>query len=172
MPDPQGPNSSLVVGRIVLEFPDGFFGQAPTTLEDNVQLSLMDTADNRRLEVFTKLHGYYYFPAEPGNTYVLQSWSAEVVRGNHRSSLAPSKIGWRFKVQPGKVNYLGDIILTFRAPNKSSQVGKSSEWDYDIGVDVKFEPAGVKEFVAEMDPSSPWLAFDVIPAKLMRSEAD
>jgi len=172
MPEPQGSSSSLVVGRFVVDFPDGFFGQSATTLENHVKLAFRDSADDNRLEVFTQKRGYYYFVAEPGDTYVLETWSASVNRGNHRGSLGPGKIGWRFKVEPGKVVYLGDVMLTFRSPNKSSQVGRSSEWGYDIDVDVSLKPAGVKEFVSELDAESPWLAFEVSPAKLMRSEAE
>lgn len=168
LPKPQGSDSSLVVGNLVLDFPDGFFSQPPTTLDRHVEVTFKDLTDGALVRVYTQNRGYYYFAGKPGDSYVMQTWSATVSGGNGEYSIGPFKIGWLFTAQPGKMTYLGDVTVVFRRPNRTKQVGNSAEWDYDIDSKVNMRPAAVKEFLKETEAESPWLDYEVVAAKLTR----
>ena len=66
-PKADGTHGCLVIGNIVLDFPDGFFSESARTIASGIRVNFTDLDENKSFFVYTSNDGYYYFAAEPGH---------------------------------------------------------------------------------------------------------
>lgn len=170
LPAPQGPESSLVVGNMVIDFPDGFFDLAPTTLDQHVELTFRDVSDNKNITVYTANGGFYYFLADPGKTYRLESCSAKVSGAHGTYSTGHLRLNWAFTVEPRKLVYLGHYFIIFRAPKVVEAHGNRSNWDYDIHSQFLLKPDSMRQFISDTQADSPWVSYELVRAKISREK--
>ena len=72
-PKANGTHDCLVIGNIVLDFPDGFFNEQARTIADGIVINIIDLDENRSFSISTN-HGFYFFIPEPGHKYKLENF--------------------------------------------------------------------------------------------------
>src|SRR3989304_8102826 len=73
IPAPEKADDSLVIGHLVLDFPDGFFEQPSRTIESGVMLHLVNTTKQTRFSLLTS-GGYFRFLSHGADEYLLKGY--------------------------------------------------------------------------------------------------
>ena len=76
IPEPEESGNSLIIGSIILDFPDGFFDGASTTITRSIKVKLLNTTKKRSFTLST-IDGYFYFLTNGTDSYVLESFEFE-----------------------------------------------------------------------------------------------
>ncbi len=170
LPAPERTGSSLVIGSLVVDFPDGYFDQTPARLDSRVQLNLTDVTTGREFRLTTEGGGFYYFPGTPGDTYRLDSWEFYQEIGHTRYRGAPYEVKLEFRVPADKVVYTGHLLYTFTKPESKELYQGRKSFSFKTSATLSDRPDTVKEFIARKQEDSPWLAYDIVEAQLARSK--
>ncbi len=182
IPGPKSAGDSLLIGSVVLEFPDGFLGQPARTVGSNLLLHFLDLTSGRR---FARLavDGYFYFRGSGDDRYVLESYEYSTQDDTGEYNLDDS-IGQEFSAIPGKLVYVGRLAVRYEKPRISGQVtfaqaigfdddgmflALESEhlpfihrmapvyWQYDRTIERSWDDAALLAYLKDKDPRSPWL---------------
>ena len=147
--DPMGPNSSLVVGRVVInnQF-QGSLGQLPIgTVQYGIEVEIVSEEESQFIKATTGRGGYFVVPNIPPNTYYL---SKVTFKGSSTNETDTAHITLRkghfFIPVPGKILDIGtysiDASESFRITAKPP---------------IPF-PEAAKAHLAERYAGTPWLA--------------
>ncbi len=182
IPEAKNTGDSLVIGSVALEFPDGFLGQPPRTIESNVLLHFRDLTSNRS---FARLavDGYFYFRGNGDDQYTLDSYDYSTQDYTGEYDLHDS-IGQSFSLVPGKLVYVGRIAVRYEKPRISNRVTfaqvigfddgglfgalksggfspihrmEPAYWQYDRTIQRSWDDAALLSYLKHKDPRSPWL---------------
>jgi hypothetical protein len=164
MPEPDEAENTLVIGSLVLDFPDGFFGQSPRSFAYNVKLNIRNATTGKRFTLTTS-DGYYYFLSSGRDMYVLEGYEYYVEMTNHRYNISRN-IGMTIAPEAGKLYYLGHITITYGSPELVSRDlsggEKTTYWDFDISSNTEYKPGAVKLYIREKDPDCCWLTYELV----------
>ena len=58
-PKADGTHGCLVIGNIVLDFPDGFFSESARTIASGIRVNFTDLDENKSFFVYTSNDGYF-----------------------------------------------------------------------------------------------------------------
>jgi hypothetical protein len=167
LPEPEETGNSLVIGSLVLDFPDGFFGLKPCAFNRGVKLTFLNTTTNRRFTLSTS-DGYFYFLTSGADTYVLESYEFSKKTDTHEYNVGRD-VDRSFTPAPGSLVYLGHITITYSAPDMVSKdrLGRktSTYWDYDVSAGVDFETDALLDYIRETEPESSWLTCELVSLK-------
>jgi hypothetical protein len=112
---PNEPNSSLVIGRIVVDnkYPGGLSGLLPLGMLDKALDVEVETRDGKQyFKVTTEEQGYFLIPNLPPNSYHLLSVIIEGRRSDGSNErYAPRLRRPIFTPVPGKVTYIGTLYI-------------------------------------------------------------
>ncbi|HUX12730.1 MAG TPA: hypothetical protein VMW87_06855 [Spirochaetia bacterium] len=169
-PSPEGPQSTLVVGNLRLEFPDGFFGMAPRTIENSIRLKFTDVTTETSFTVLTSGGGYFYFDANPGDTYRFESWDGSSETSQGRVSLGPAMVGAQFPAVPGKIVYFPHLLFTFASPKRAQTTGENSSWHYKISHSAESRPEEVRQFLLRNPEGMAWMSHDLVTVSFTRGQ--
>jgi hypothetical protein len=166
IPAPEDESTALVIGRLSLGFPDGFFRQSARTIRYGVTVHFQNVTKQSRFSVKTS-DGYYYFLSNGTDKYVLVSYEYREQSGAGNITLGGEKIMREFVPEPGKVVYVGDITYTYSAPDivKTESGGTHSTWNYVVTRDDGSDLEGVREYLRDKDNSGAWLQRDIVEVK-------
>jgi hypothetical protein len=159
IPNPEDELCCLVVGNLVLDFPDGFFTEGPRKIGQIVLINFTDLESNTAFQVFTSRDGYFFFGGKIGHKYRLDSWQVSIREGTSLYRLGPDKVGLVFDLVPGKVLYLWHMVITFNSPNR---YGGSYMWDYKPSILVMSKPDTIHDYIYAVQSNSVWLDYDVV----------
>jgi hypothetical protein len=182
IPQPKNAGDSLLVGSIVLEFPDGFLGQPARTIASNLLLHFRDVSRNTRF-VRPAVDGYFYFLGNGSDDYRLESYEYSY-RDDYGEYYLNDSIGQSFSAVPGKLVDVGRIIARYEKPRLSNRVTfaqviaieeegmfealnpesfpfahrtEPAYWRYDRTIDRRWDDAAVIAYLQRREPRSPWL---------------
>jgi len=177
IPQPKSAGDSLVIGNLVLQFPDGFLGQPARTVGSYLLLHFRDVTTNTRF-VRLAVDGYFYFRGNGSDEYRLESYeySNQDYGGDYYLN---DSIRQSFSAVPGKLVYVGQIAVRYEKPRISNRVtfaeatifddsGMSDHfptmhqtlsvfWQYDRTFDRRWDDSAVIAYLQRKDPHSPWL---------------
>jgi hypothetical protein len=159
IPNPEGELCCLVVGNLVLDFPDGFFTEGPRKIGWKVLVNFTDLENNTSFHSYTSNDGYFFFGGKLGHKYRLDSWQVSIREGTSLYRLGPDKVGLVFDLIPGKVLYLWHMLITFNSPNK---LGGSYMWDFKPSISVMSKPNTIHEYIYAVQMNSVWLDYEVM----------
>ncbi len=165
-PKPGDNQNSLIVGNIVLEFPDGFFSDSARRIVQGIQMNIRDFDENKLSHVLTGIDGYYYFVGKPDHKYVIESWEARIDDSSHIYSFGPNKWGLSFNSVAGKVIYLQNVLFTFRRPKRGAEEGYTTHWNFKTSVSTQWNPDGVRDFIEIKQKKSGWLDLEFVQAEI------
>lgn len=182
IPQPKSAGDSLLIGDVVLAFPDGFLGQPARNIGSNLLLHFRDVSRNTRF-VRPAVDGYFYFRGNGSDEYRLESYEYSYRDDNGEYYLNDS-IGQSFSAIPGKLVTVGRITVRYEKPRISNRVTfaqviaidddgmfealkpesfpfvhrmEPAYWKYDRTIDRRWDDAAVIAYLQRRDPRSPWL---------------
>ena len=167
MPEPEEAENSLVIGSLVLDYPDGFFDMKPCCFTRGVKLTILNTTTNRRFTLTTD-DGYFYFLSNGTDEYVLvgYEYTKRTDKGEYNVG---REVGRSFTPVPDSLVYLGHITITYSAPDQVSKerLGRKTTryWDYDVSAKVDFTTDALLDYIRETEPESSWLTYELVPLK-------
>ena len=149
--DPTGPNSSLVIGRVVIN--SQYLSRAPGgsafplgTIQDEIKVEI-ESEDESQFITATTAEGYFMLPNISPNTFNL---SGVTFGGQDGIGIAWMDITFRkkpfFTSVPGEILYLGTVSLEI-SENKRVTVKYSHP-----------NPEEAKSHLLKRYPGTPWLA--------------
>jgi len=124
---PTDPNSSLVIGRVVInnKHPGRFYGALPLgTVDQGIEVEVESHDGNQYFKVTTEKQGYFFIPNMPPNTYYVSRARFTGTDGRNRESYGLNFRRFNFTPVPGKITYIGTLFieLSERARKKIREV--------------------------------------------------
>ena len=160
-PQPVEEANTLVIGSLILDFPDGFYDTPPRKFTMNVQLSFRNTTQQRRFDIYTN-RGYFYFQSNGTDEYMLEEFQLlNQTIGNTRYSFASGPVNMRITPSPNKVIYLGHIVFTFSAPDATTRRGRSTYYNYETAVDIDWDEQVVQDYLMD-NKGATWLDHELV----------
>jgi len=151
---PSEPNSSLVIGRVVVsnKFPGSLSGLLPLgTLERGLDIEVESRDGKQSFKATTEEQGYFFIPNIPPNTYHILHVTIE----GGRSSGAKERYSMTlrrptFTPAPGRINYVGTLFvdLSDRGITKTQEVR---------------ETESARAYFLQRYSASPWTAREFLP---------
>ena len=162
LPQPADENESLVVGSLIMDYPDGFFRIGSMTFRNGIKLNIVNLATKNKFSVKTS-NGYFRFIANGQDGYLVRSYELIYVRGNWTYTCGPYDIGIRIPDNPHKVFYLGHVTELNTLPeflDKKSSGGNTTttSYDYKTEIIVDKDIEDIKLYLAD----SEWLSYDIV----------
>ncbi len=114
---PIDPNSSLIIGRVVIDNKySGNQGALPLGVVDvGIEVEVESRDESQYFKVTTEKQGYFFIPNIPQNTYqVSGAWFEGVFGSGKHDDWDRYRIGLRrlnFTPAPGKIIYIGSLFV-------------------------------------------------------------
>jgi hypothetical protein len=159
-PEPEGEGDSLVIGSLILDFPDGLYDKTPQKVDMNVQVTLRNITRNEKFHVYTK-RGYFYFPTNGTDVYILESFRILKTRvDDSYYSFSDQPVDLKIVNSPNRVIYLGHVTATYFAPRLTRRRGPSGRilsYRYEASVTVEWNQDLLQRYMTHQQPDSLWL---------------
>jgi hypothetical protein len=155
---PESPPDSFVIGSLVLDFPDGFFTEAPRTIDSGVTVEITNKTRGTRFALLTSAGGYFSFVGNGGNQYSIESYRFS---GKTKTEVLPleGKISYLFTATSHTVDYVGHFTVRYGKPrqleDKSADAKSGHLWQFEIAQGYDTRPAAVRESLA----NTAWASF-------------
>ena len=175
LPAPKSADDSLVVGRFVLSFPDGFFDRQPRSVDSRMLLHFYLPGERRHVSVFTS-GGYFRFRSRGAGELILTGYDL-TLRDNGVEYQLTDRLDQRFTTLPHEVVYLGETTISYTNPQQVNRqsIGLESYtvqnmftaswryeyWDFGKSVTRSWDTEALKGYLQKKDPQSPWLSYEV-----------
>jgi hypothetical protein len=161
-PEPESQGNTLVIGSLILAFPDGFFDTPAQRFEVNVKLSFRNTTKNTKFDLFTS-RGYFYFQTNGTDEYLLEDFGLQdVTIGDTKYSFGGSRIDMKIDTTPNRVIYLGHIVFTYTAAAETKRSGRTTYYKYDSAVSVDWDKGKLVQYIKDRQADSPWLGMEIV----------
>jgi len=161
-PEPAGEGTSLVIGSLIIDFPDGFFDQPAKRFDTDVKVFFKNTTKNAKFSLYTS-HGYFYFQTNGTDEYLLESFDlSDIVIGDTRYSFGGRTIKREIATTQNKVIYLGHLVFTFSVPGVAQLSGRESTYNYETSASADWNKDALLRFISEQQADSPWLQMEII----------
>jgi hypothetical protein len=161
-PEPASEGNSLVIGSLILDFPDGFYDTPSKKFDMNVQLSFRNVTQDARFDVYTN-RGYFYFQTNGTDQYVLEDFQLlKITIGNTRYSFSGRPVNMKIATSPNKVIYLGHILFTYTDPGATKRRGRTTYYNYDTSVSVDWDKDVLRQYIIQKQADSRWLALEIV----------
>jgi hypothetical protein len=186
IPEPQNAGDALLIGSLVLDFPDGFLGQPARTVRSNLLLHFRNITRNTRFCRLTT-DGYFYFHGHGDDQYELERYEYSVQDQGGEYYLN-DRITQRFACVPGKLVYAGHLTIRYAKPRISNRVSfaqstnyddeeffsvagpdrfplihrmRQTYWQYDRAIDHRWDEDALHTFLNQKAPRSSWLQVEI-----------
>ncbi len=164
-PEPVREGDSLVIGSLILDFPEGLYDSTTRIVDMNVRLTFRNVARNQRFHVYTK-RGYYYFLTNGLDDYFLESYKIlNTDADGTLYSFSDQPVALKITNSPNQVIYLGHVTATYSAPRllqRRGSGGRISYYRYDTIADVEWDRDLLRRYMTRRQPDSPWLDLEII----------
>ena len=164
LPEPEGSGSSLVIGFMELDFPNGFFSLSPNptpkTFNSKIKLTILNTTTDRSFTTSTS-SGYFYFLSNGSDSYKIESYVFVKEIPGSGSFTFNEYVNYNFTPVPGKLVYLGDISYTYTEPDKISEKKGDSMWNYEGSVKLDYNTDAMLKYLRGKNPDSSWLSHEL-----------
>lgn len=157
-PEPEAPENSLVIGYLVLDYPDGYFEHGRRTFTSGITVNLTNQASGRKFWLTTS-NGFFHFLSNGTDSYTLDTYKLSVEGATSEGRLKRS-----FTTKPHSVVYLGHLTLTYAHPQKkvSNLDTKLVYWDYEFSSSFKYNEGDLQTYLQSRDPDGPWQEYEVV----------
>jgi hypothetical protein len=160
-PQPAEEGNSLVIGSLILGFPDGFYDTPARDFDMNVQITFRNVTQDKKFKIYTN-RGYFYFQSNGTDQYVLEEFQLlDVSIGNTKYSFGSGPVNWKINPSPNKVIYLGHIVYTYAAPTAAGSSGRKKYFSYDSSVDVDWNKQALEEYLLQKN-GAVWLELETV----------
>jgi hypothetical protein len=161
IPNPEKETDALVVGSLVLSYPDGFFGEPPRTLDSGIRLDFLNVTTQKEFWVVTTRGGWFTFLSNGGDRYQLTKYAYDLEISGKGTYSGGGGIKYKFMSSMGCVQYLGHFTVTYSRPRMTDTGSNSTGWRFDTGLDRANRPDEIRGYLQAAAKDSPWLTRDV-----------
>jgi len=161
IPKPEGENDTLVVGSFILDYPDGFYNQAPRAITSGVRLDFMNTTQGTEFFLLTSSGGYFSFLTNGTDSYDLKGFSyyVEERTGHYTGS---GGLTYKFSVSPHAVQYIGHLVYTFSKPRFQENTGLHTlTWNFERALARTKKVEDVARYLGDAAKDSVWVSYEV-----------
>lgn len=172
IPNPENERSSLVIGSILLDFPDGLFDLPPRQIYSGILITLRNKTQDGTFELKANERGYFFFLSNGSDEYSLARFRYSFTGSERNSYTIDQTIAGSFRAAPGQVSYLGQLVYRFSAPNKTEQklyAKTASTWNYKIEPVRNDKSDEMIKSLRAQDDHMPWLARTVALIEFSRN---
>ena len=163
LPQPKTHDDTLVIGSLALDFPDGFFDSPPRTITTGIEIVVVNKTREAAFSVLTVRDGYFYFLTNGRDSFSLDRYSYEATERSGQRVFLKSELRMPIEVVPGRVRYIGKLIISYRQPQRSSTVSERKNlWNYQPSVSLEDQKPQMIEHLKAANPESPWLSYEVV----------
>jgi hypothetical protein len=163
LPEPESEGNSLVIGSLVLDFPDGYFKEQATRISSGVTLAFRNVTRDRAFTLTTDDAGIFCFLVNGSDEYLFESYKYASEKGIHHYSLGETPIRTKILTVPDRVIYLGHLTVTYAKPALLRTSGdQSSSWDYKTSLSLKWDRDAVLSYIERKQSKSQWLTYELL----------
>jgi len=142
LPEPEGPDNALVIGSLVVDFPEGCFGGAVRSFRSGVKIHFANLRTKKTFSVTTD-QGYFCFLSNGQDQYAL--------------------IGYEMKYN--ETGSRGSFVATWTNARKSTKqsLGQAmTYWEYDRALGHSWQDELLDEYLESRGPQSAWRQREVL----------
>jgi hypothetical protein len=163
LPKPADPDSSLVIGSIIWDFPDGFFQLKPRTIINNITLGFVNLTTSEQFKLPT-YNGYFYFLCNGNDKFLLKY-------ANYKSPAGPTiytfgyELNLKIDTKPKTIIYIGQIKITFASPEilkaKDEDAMIKTSWRFREEYVIENKIEDLKKYITENDSKKLWQNYEI-----------
>ncbi len=162
LPKPESEGDSLVIGSLILDFPDGFFNLSPRKFDRSVRLLFWNTTQGESFTLSTA-GGYFCFLTNGTDEYVLKTFEIKKMRIiDTIYSFGGDPIDFKISTVPDKVIYLGHILFTYTEAEFAKRKGETRYYNYESSVSVAWHRDAMVQYIEQAQKDSPWLDVKIV----------
>jgi len=164
IPQPHTPDDTLVIGSLVLDFPDGFFDYPPRTITSGIELVITNKTEGYAFSVRTFKDGYFCFVSNGHDSFSLDRFSYERKEQSWQQVTLKSALGIPVTLSPGRVRYLGKLTIAYRRPQRKNIAtgDRTNIWQFEPSVSGENQKQQMIEYLRTLDPNSQWLSYEIV----------
>jgi hypothetical protein len=159
-PEPKGQGDSLVIGSLILNFPEGLYEAIPQKIDMNVRVTFRNVTRNETFHVYTN-RGYFYFSTNGTDEFILESYRIlQTQIEDTVYSFSDQLVDLKIVNSQNTVIYLGHINATYSDPRLTREIGAGGGihyYRYGVSVTVEWDQDLLERYMERRQPDSPWL---------------
>jgi hypothetical protein len=160
-PQPVEEGNSLVIGSLILDFPDGFYDTPPRKFDMNVQMTFRNITQDKKFVIYTN-RGYFYFQSNGTDEYVLEEFQLlNQTIGNTRYSFSGGQVNMKIAPSLNKVIYLGHIVFSYSAPASAGKSARKTYYSYETSVAADWKREVLEDYLIQKSGDA-WLNMDIV----------
>jgi hypothetical protein len=164
VPPSRSESDSLVIGSLVLDFPDGYFSAPPRNINSGIWIDILNKTQESRFKVLTNKEGYFWFLSNGTDEYSIETFvfgEKNETGGKIHTCTVEGKISYDFATTTRCVQYIGDITILYEKPLlvKSENIGASPNtyWKFNISSSLRKHPLLVQAYLK----NSAWAEYEI-----------
>ncbi len=165
-PKPRGESDSLIIGNLMLDFPDGFFNKGKALVRSGIVIVVVNDTTKEKQSLITS-DGYFRFSTNGVDEYRVESFEYTEKDMNREYGIGPVPLKIRISGQGGKIIYLSHMLVTYQRPKAGAyKSGKdsrlSSSWDYEVKLDSSWRDEEAAKYIQEKDGDNAWADYPMV----------
>jgi len=161
VPRPEGDSDTLVVGSLVVDYPDGFYNAAPRKIDRGIRLDFVNVTKGTDFFVITSAGGYFSFLTNGSDHYELKSFSYDLQDAGifYRGG---GGMSYKFDVTPHCVQYIGHLTYTLAKPRRVEATGaRKATWQFDPSIARVKQYSDIVLYLQDAAKDSVWNSYTV-----------
>ena len=159
IPEPKSSDEVLVIGRLLLDFPDGYFDKPAQVINNSITVVIYNKTSDVKITRTTD-DGYFSFVANTGDEIEIIEYYYRR-ESNRQITTLGSALGLEIDIIDKRINYTGDMIITYAAGKIVEVDGRDSTYSYKRSLKISDKTSDAKEYLQIVIPESEWLSYDV-----------
>jgi hypothetical protein len=163
-PESKEQGDSLVIGSLILNFPEGLYEAIPQKIDMNVRVTFRNVTRNETFDVYTN-RGYFYFSTNGTDEFILESFRILQTRIEDTVySFSDQPVDLKIINSPNTVIYLGHVNATYSDPRLTREIGAGGGtryYRYGVSVTIEWNQDLLQRYMERRQPDSPWLNLEI-----------
>ena len=173
LPKPKGEGSSLVIGSLVLDFPDGFFDLPKRRIEGAVAVNFLNVTTGRKFSSLTERGGMYCFLSNGSDEFLLESYEYKERSGAGGYTMGVIPLKLKIPTTTDKVIYVGHITAIYAKPKLYRESGSGGgTWRFEDSYALNWDKDAVLAYILKKQPESAWLTREVLEYKMQQEKQE
>jgi len=172
LPKPKGEGSSLVIGSLVLDFPDGFFDLPKRRIEGALAVNFRNVTTGRKFSLLTERGGMFCFLSNGSDEFLLESYEYKEQSGAGGYTMGVTPLNLKIPTTTDKVIYLGHITAIYAKPTLYRESGSGGgTWKFDDSYALNWDKDAVLAYILKKQPESQWLTREVLEYRMQQEKS-
>ena len=171
LPKPKGEGSSLVIGSLVMDFPDGFFDLPKRKMESGVVVNFRNVTTGRNFGLLTERGGMFSFLSNGSDEFIMESFAYKEQSGAGGYTMGVIPLNLKIPTTTDRVIYVGHITAIYAKPKLYRESGSGGgTWRYEDSYVLNWDKDAVLAYILKKQPESAWLTLEVLEYKMQQEK--